>query len=65
MPHFKETLMSSGDFLIAVLVVIGLGFLLGGSVGALVAVAIIVLGLVLSLIGAVCDRMCGNRMVVD
>jgi hypothetical protein len=65
MPHFKETLMSGGDFLIAVLVLIGFGFRLGGSVGAFVAVGIIVLGLVLSLIGAVCDRICGNRIVVD
>jgi hypothetical protein len=50
MPHFKEALMSSGDFWIAALILIGFGFLLGCSAGAFVAIAIIVMGLVLSLI---------------
>jgi hypothetical protein len=50
MPHFKEALLSGGEFWIAALVLIGFGFLLGCSAGAFVAVAIIVMGLVLSLI---------------
>jgi hypothetical protein len=50
MPHFKEALMSSGDFWVIALILIGFGFLLGCSAGAFVAIAIIVMGLVLSLI---------------
>jgi hypothetical protein len=65
MPHVKEALMSSGDFWVVALILIGFGFLLGGATGALVAIAIIVMGLVLSLIGAIGDRICGNRTVVD
>jgi hypothetical protein len=65
MLHFKEALMSSGDFWVVVLILIGFGFLLGGATGAVVAIAIIVMGLVLSLIGAVGDRIWGNRIVVD
>jgi hypothetical protein len=65
MPHFKEAPMSSGDFWGVALILIGFGFLLGGATGAVVAIAIIVMGLVLSLIGAVCDLIWGNRTVVD
>jgi hypothetical protein len=56
MPYFKEVLMSSGEFWIAALILIGFGFLLGCSAGAFVAVAIIATGLVLSLAGAIGDR---------
>jgi hypothetical protein len=42
--------MSSGDFWGVALILIGFGFLLGGATGVFVAVAIIVVGLVLSLI---------------
>jgi hypothetical protein len=65
MPHFKEALMSSGEFSIVVLVLIGFGFLLGCSTGAFVAIAIIVMGLVLSLISAIGDRIWSNRTVVE
>jgi hypothetical protein len=61
MPHFMEALMSSGDFLVVALILIGFGFLAGGVTGAFVAVAIIAVGLVLSLIGWIC----GNTTVVD
>jgi hypothetical protein len=61
MPHFKEALMSSSDFWIAALIIIGFGFLLGCSAGAFITIAIIAVGLVPSLIG----RMWGNTTVVD
>jgi hypothetical protein len=65
MPHFEEAPMGGGDLWIVALVLIGFGFLLGCSVGAFVAIAIIVMGLVLSLIGAIGDRKWSNRTVVD
>lgn len=56
--------MSFGEFCFLTLILIGFGFLLGCSTGALVATAIIALGLVLSLISSIRDRICG-RIAVD
>jgi hypothetical protein len=64
MPHFREAPMSSGDFWVVALILIGFGFLLDGATGARVAIAIIVMGLVPSLIGTVSDRIWGNKTVV-
>ena len=57
--------MSGGDFWIAALAIIGFGFLLGCSAGALIAIAIIVVVLALSLIGAIRDRIWVNTTVID
>jgi hypothetical protein len=61
MPHFEEALMNSGDFWVMAVILIGFGFLAGGVTGAFVAIAIIAVGLVLSLIG----RIWGNTSVAD
>jgi hypothetical protein len=57
--------MSSGEFLIVALVLIGFGFLPGCSTGAFVALAIIVMGFVLSLIGPIGNRIWDTRTNVD
>jgi 4-hydroxybenzoate polyprenyltransferase len=61
--------MSGGEFLIVALVLIGFGFLLGCSTDAFVALAIIVMGFVLSLsaqsVGLIGNRIWDVRTDVD
>jgi hypothetical protein len=48
--------MTNNNFLIAALVIIGLGLILGSARGASAAMALIAVGFALALIGAVADR---------